>query len=719
MSLIRAIRAAAFVVVSVAGLPSASHAASAVSSIPSATVYADGTVLATAAGADRIYVGGDFSLLGRPTGSWASIGADGKPAAGRPPLFGTVDEAVSDGSGGWFVAGRINAVGSVVRAAKVVHLRPNGELDRSWRLAIQGGDGVSALVRRGGTLFLAGDFRKVGGQVRQGIAAVSASSHRLLPWHLQGGAWFVEKGKRRTPAGISTLALANGGRTLYLAGAFNRIGKLTRSRLAEASVATGRVTAWNPRPNSSVSTIEPAPGRPVVYVGGNFTRIGKRRSNSLAALDARTGKSISFDAGASPYQSISDILATHGTLYVAGGFTELGGKSRHLVAALDPRTGAVTGWEPNVTGDEVTALALDASQSTLYIAGDIVEVGGQRRDRLAGIDAHSGAVTGWDPPALGEISLLARGGGGTIFAGGEIAFVGGIRRHGLASLTPDGAITDWDPALVGTVRALALSPDASKLYVGGAFAPGDAPAQRNLAVVDISTGALHAFGGGTSSGVWALAPTADGSKLYIGGAFTTVVGKRRTRLAQLNAQTGELTSWNSGANDLVRALISTPDELYVGGDFTSTGGQPRSRLAKLDAETGAALGWDTEADDKVWTLALRDETVYAGGDFESIGGKGRNALAALDTESGQASQWDPNADSTVRTLKLSLDRGRLFAGGEFEKIGRAPRAYAEFLLPGGSLTGWDPPGFDGYSSAFTSDGSTLVFGGDGGVDIFH
>jgi hypothetical protein len=139
-------RLAALVIASVAVLPSAGHTASAVSAIPSATLYADGTVLATAAGVDRIYVGGDFSLLGRPTGSWVSIGADGAPSTGRPLLDGTVYGAVSDGRGGWFVAGRINAVGSVVRAAKVVHLRPNGELDRSWRLVIQGGD-VSALSR--------------------------------------------------------------------------------------------------------------------------------------------------------------------------------------------------------------------------------------------------------------------------------------------------------------------------------------------------------------------------------------------------------------------------------------------------------------------------------------------------------------------------------------------------------------------------------------------
>lgn len=714
----RSIRAAVLVSACVACLPSATQAASAVAAIPSATLYADGTVLATAAGADRLYVGGDFSLLGRPTGSWVAIGADGTPLPGRPLVDGSVTGAVSDGRGGWFVAGKINAVGSVARVAKVVHLRPNGELDRTWRLAIQGGE-VFALARRGSTLFLAGEFRKVGGQPRQGIAAVTTSSQRLLPWRLRGGSWFAEKGERRTRAGISTLALANDARTLYLGGSFNRIGKLTRLGLAEVSVSTGRATGWNPGPNGGVSSIEPAPGRPVVYVGGNFRRIGGRGRKSLAAIDARTGKTLTFDAGASAYESISDLIATRGAVYVAGGFTALGGKSRHLVAALDPRTGAVTNWEPNVSGDEVTALAMDASQTTLYIAGDIVEVGGQRRDRLAGIDVHSGAATGWDPPGLGSISVLARGSAGAIFAGGDIAFVGGSRRHGLAAVTPDGAITDWNPALVGTVRALALSPDTSRLYVGGAFAPGDAPAQRNLAVVDVSTGALHAFGGGTGSGVWALAPSADGSRLFVAGAFTTVAGKRRTRLAQLDARSGELTSWNSGANDLVRVLLATPDELYVGGDFTSAGGQARRRLAKLDSETGPALGWSPEPDGKVWALALRDQTLYVGGNFESIGGKRRNALAAVDVESEQASSWDPSPDSTIRALKLSLDQARLFAGGEFEKVGSTPRGYAEFSLPGGSLTGWDPLGFDGYSISLTTDGSALVIGGDGGVDIFR
>jgi WD40 repeat protein len=329
-------------------------------------------------------------------------------------------------------------------------------------------------------------------------------------------------------------------------------------------------------------------------------------------------------------------------------------------------------------------------------------------------------VTPWDPRALGDVAVLTTGGGGIVFVGGNIAFVGGARRPGLASIGADGSISDWVPALDGTVRALALSPDKGRLYLGGAFAPEDARAQRNLAVVDVSTGALRAFGGGTNSGVWAIAPSADGSTVYIGGAFVSVAGKRRTRLAALEAHSGELLSWNSGANDLVRVLLPTADALYVGGDFASAGGLPRRRLVQLDPTTGEALGWNPEPDDNVWALALHDQKLYVGGEFGQIGGRTRNALAAVDVESGDATSWDPNADGTVRTLALSPDGQHLYAAGEFENIGRADRGYAEFSVADGSLTGWNPGlAFDGYSLTFGSVGLPLVIGGEGGVDVFR
>jgi hypothetical protein len=695
----------------VASLPAASGASPAVAAEPF-TLFTNGTVLAVAAAGDRIYAGGDFTLIGAPTGSWVGIGPDGQPLPGRPPLAGAVTDAASDGRGGWFVAGRIAAVGSVGRSARIVHLRPNGALDSRWRVSVDGG-AVLALARHGNTLFLGGSFKRVAGKSRRSLAAVSTTSGRLLPWRLRGSPQTIEKGKPVGTASITTLAAA--GSSLYVAGPFGAIGGQRRAVLAAVAIGSGRLTRWNPAPNSEVNVIRPR-GR-TVYVGGYFSRVGGAGRNAVAAVDAVTGRSRSFNAHAPTDASVYDVAVGRDAVYVAGDFGSLGGKSRHLVAAVDPRTGVVTPWEPNVAGDNVFALELDARRNTLYIGGEIAEAGGQRRDALAALDTRSAAATAWDPPALGDITVMAVRPGGTVFVGGEIAFVGGSRRNGLASLTTRGVVTDWNPGLQGIVRAFAVNQSGSRLYVGGAFAPGDLPAQRNLAVVDTPTGALHSFGGGANSGVWAIAPSVDGATLYIGGAFVTVAGKRRTRLAALDPATGALLPWNSGTNDLVRVLRPANDALYVGGDFASAGGAPRPKLVKLDLETGAALGWDPEANDDVWALELRGETLYVGGSFQRIGGRTRNFLAALDVEGGSASSWDPNPDAPVRALRLADDGGRLYAGGAFGRVGSARRGYAEFSLPQGSLTSWNPAAFDGYAITFTAGGA-LVIGGDRGVDIF-
>jgi hypothetical protein len=697
------------------GIPSAA-AGTRFTAAASARLFTDGTVFAVAAARDKTYVGGNFTLIGPPAGSWVGVDAAGSPVPGRPILDGTVVDAVRDGRGGWFVAGTIRAVGSVERAARVVHLRANGALDPSWRVSVHGS--VRALARRGGTLFLGGAFDRVGGKPRAALVAVSVARGRVLPWRLRGAA-STRVGKRVTAGAVLTMTLSRTGGTLYVAGDFDRIGGRKRNGVAGVGVANGRVTQWNPAPSGgAVSAIATASRGGTVYLGGDFHRIGGRARATLAAVDGRRGRSLSFDVHPPRYAPVYAIAATASALYVAGDFSSLGGKSRHLVAAVDPRSGAVTDWDPSVTGDEVDAVAVGPG-GAVCVGGDFSEVDGQRRDRLAAVDPRTGAVTGWDPATLGDIAVIATA-GQTVFVGGDIGSVGATRRPGLAALRPDGSIVDWDPPLTGVVRALALSPEGSRLYVGGAFTPGDAPAQRNLAVVDVASGGLHAFGGGTSAGVWTIAPTADGTRVYIGGAFVTVAGKRRTRLAALDPASGEVQAWNSGGNDLVRVLIPTDDVLYVGGDFTSAGGLPRARLAKLDPTTGAAFGWNAEPDDSVWALALRGDTVFVGGEFGQIGGRTRNGLAALDVESGDATSWDPSADDTVRAVRLSRDGGRLYAAGAFEKMGRASRGYAEFSTGDGSLTGWSPvTAFDGYAIDTGFDGSPLVIGGDGGVDVFR
>src|SRR2546423_12611679 len=70
---------------------------------PVANWVTDGSVYAIAATPKQVYLGGDFTLIGRETGSWVGIEPSGAVAQAAPALHDRVDDAVSDGARGWFV----------------------------------------------------------------------------------------------------------------------------------------------------------------------------------------------------------------------------------------------------------------------------------------------------------------------------------------------------------------------------------------------------------------------------------------------------------------------------------------------------------------------------------------------------------------------------------------------------------------------------------------
>src|SRR5512142_2116125 len=63
----------------------------------------DGSVYAVAATPSQLLVGGDFTLIGRETGSWVSLEASGAVPQADPAWYGTVLDAVPDGARGWFL----------------------------------------------------------------------------------------------------------------------------------------------------------------------------------------------------------------------------------------------------------------------------------------------------------------------------------------------------------------------------------------------------------------------------------------------------------------------------------------------------------------------------------------------------------------------------------------------------------------------------------------
>jgi len=116
----------------------------------------------------------------------------------------------------------------------------------------------------------------------------------------------------------------------------------------------------------------------------------------------------------------------------------------------------------------VDAVALSDDQATVYAGGYFTSIGGQNRNRIAALDAGTGAATAWDANANNNVYALAVY-AGRVYAGGAFTFIGGQTRNHVAALDPSAATAEfsWDPNLNSDVYTLV--PFGSSLYMGGAY----------------------------------------------------------------------------------------------------------------------------------------------------------------------------------------------------------------------------------------------------------
>jgi len=415
-------------------------------------------------------------------------------------------------------------------------------------------------------------------------------------------------------------------------------------------------------------------------------------------------------------------------VYLAGEFTGVRSYSDGAGGVFDGAHGGDVPGFPRLGDGQIKAVVPDGSGG-FYVAGTFTTVEGQARPGVAhfGADGHLGP---WSPEVAppGTVKALARSAAGVVYVGGDFTAVAGRDRPGVAAVDgASGALhTGFAPTLGPTVvRALALSPDSARLYVGGRVDPGGGGARRGLAALRSATGATEPWDPDVVGRVDTLAVAPADGRLYLGGDFNRVRGEPRLHLARLDPTSGAPDAWGEGADGPVAALALSADagRVFAGGAFTTLGGLPRSHLGALDVASGAVLAdWDPGADGPVSALALGGgdgPLLYAGGSFARLGTTSRAGLGALDPARGTVSEsWAPDSGGTVEALAVS---GPLvLAGGRLDAVVERPHSYlAALSVSGGTLDAGFPTQTDGpvRALALTPDGGRLFLGGDfGAVD---
>lgn len=303
---------------------------------------------------NRLYIGGDFTYVGPPTGRSAAMDATTGLYAPAWPLVrgGTVSAIASDGLGGWYIGGNFTTVGGLPRV-RLAHVLANNTVDPAWTPSVNAA--VLTIAVSGGVVYVGGSFSDTipanpAVNQRNRLAAFDATTGALTAWNPRANA--------------DVRAIVVSGTNVYVGGAFTGFGTpvVTRNRLAALGVADGLPTAWDPNVNGQVNAIVVSGAN--VYAGGAFQ-------------------------------------------VVNGTTVALGGTARNRLAAFDATTGTVTAWDPNV-GGTVNTMVLNGT--ALYIGGAFTNLNTApvvTRNRLAVVDLTSGVVDpAWNPNANQQVNTL-------------------------------------------------------------------------------------------------------------------------------------------------------------------------------------------------------------------------------------------------------------------------------------------------------------------------
>ncbi|MDX2284814.1 MAG: T9SS type A sorting domain-containing protein [Bacteroidia bacterium] len=714
------------------------------------SVSTNSTVYTLSAGGSSglILAGGSFSELGYYTPYGARFnGGSEIPTQDFPAINGSIETAIPDGAGGWYLAGSFSTIDGQSVGQRLAHILANNTLDAAFSPSPNAT--VYVLLKSGNTLYVGGSFTQIGGQSVSRVAAIDATTGQLLPdWtsnpaapnstvyallldgsDLYVGGSFTQLGGQprnylgavdaatgalRTfnPAPNSTVyAMQKIGTALYIGGSFSQIASQNRNYLAALATDGSLVAAFNPNCNSTVYTLEAAPSGTTIYAGGSFTSIGGQPRNYLAELNLNNGTATLWNPNAN-----STVYSIRNG-YIGGNFTTMGGQPRRYAALLQSN-GSLASWNPELSS---TVNIVIASGSDVLIGGSFTYAKYDQRNYMAGFNPQDNLTSdAWTLTANSTVYRIKRRDNTYFYAAGSFSQIGGLNRNYLAEFTVNGqgTVTAWNPNAGSTVYDVAIAGDT--VYAAGGFTTLGNQSRRYLGALlntNHSTHTILPWNPQASSTGNTIATA--GGRVLAGGSFTYYKYETRSYLLSFSGSSKLVFSWNPAANSTVYSLHADQSRLYVGGIFSQIQGQPRAGLVRYRTGAGAAdtldvawnAGFPGNSSIYVYDIAIIGDTVYAGGQFDvTLSGQRRKNGAAFARSNAALLSWSPQTESAINALAVRNDT--LLLGGSFGYLKHEPvtNLFAIDERSGLIISGWRP---NPNSTVHTlvKAGSSLYVGG--------
>jgi uncharacterized delta-60 repeat protein len=324
------------------------------------------------------------------------------------------------------------------------------------------------VVQPDGKILIGGDFRTL--SPNGGMPVARNCIARLNP----DGTLDTAFNPNANGFAVWSIALQADGRML-VGGDFEAIGGQTRNNIARLDATTGLADSFNPDANDDVWAITVQPDGKIL-AGGYFERIGGQTRRIIARLDPTSGLPDSFNPNAFGSGVYAITLQTDGRILVGGPFLTMGGQTRHYIARLDATTGLADSFNPDAT-NWVQSIVVQTDGKILVSGLFTGEnsIGGQARNRIARLDPITGLADSFNPDANGWVYSIAVQPDSQILAGGYFTSIGGQTRNHIARLdATTGAADSFNPNAnspqpqLTTVHSVAVQPDG-QILAGGYF----------------------------------------------------------------------------------------------------------------------------------------------------------------------------------------------------------------------------------------------------------
>ncbi len=342
------------------------------------------------------------------------------------------------------------------------------------------GTSVNALAASGDTLFVAGDFARLGTQIRQNIGAIDIQSGAVLPW------------APNVNGAVRGLRYQDG--LLFLWGAFTQVNGQARNNLAVLDATSGQLHPFNPTiifpgiPGLQTGTISSLGlVGDTLFLAGYFLSVNGQPRANLAALTL-SGNLLPWNPGTDI--PIEQILIHDQHVYIGGPFS----LPRPGLAAFNRQTGSLLPWNPapNNPGNFVGPLLPVPGSSDLFVSGRFSHLAGNAHPFLARVDQLSGQPSAFNPgipyssPGQVTVNALAQH-DEDLFVGGNFntAFHGAQRAHLAVLNLNTGMPQAWNPSPNSRVNAILHHQGA--VFIGGAFTQISGQALRLLAAYNTAT----------------------------------------------------------------------------------------------------------------------------------------------------------------------------------------------------------------------------------------